>query len=98
MYLKMDKQKEDPENVWYLFRTDIPGETYLNDRGIPRVHIIEKQGLCVFNKKTEYLVIDWSQTDDYFKNKSLEPLIMRHKLIKHNKGEDFPTIIDIATG
>jgi hypothetical protein len=98
MYLKLDKKKENPEDVWYLFFMSVAGDLYLNEKGERRRHIIEKKGICIFNKKTEDLIIDWSETDDYFKGRKMEPLMMQHKLKKYNKIGEFPDIVDIATG
>src|SRR5437016_5681342 len=98
MYIKLNKKEETLEDVWYYFYSTIAGETYLNDRGRERVHLVEKKGLCVFDKKAETLLIDWTQTDNYFKDRTLEQAMMQYKLTKYNQINNFPDMADIATG
>lgn len=98
MYLKLEKIKEDTGNVWYSFCTDMAGEEYINERGIPRLRSVEVQGVAVFNKNTEDFAIDWGQTHDYFKDRRREPATMHYYLMQHNKNGSFPEIFSIHTG
>lgn len=98
MYVKIDKKKEDTGNVWYTFYSKISGEEYINEKGIPRFHLVEVRGIGVFNKTTETFSIDWDKTDDYFKDQFSMLAMIRHKIVKSCKDGDFPDMIDLATG
>lgn len=98
VYVEMDKKKEDAENVWYVFRTDMAGERYINERGIPRLHLIEVQGIGIFNKTTKTFSVDWDQTNDYFKDESLMIVMIGRKIAKSCKEGSFPDLIVLATG
>lgn len=98
MYLKLDKIKEDAESVWYTFFTEVGGEPYINEKGLRRLHLVEKRGVCRFNKMTESFFVDWNQTDDYFKESSSEVVMIQYKIMKYNKSKHFPEMFEIATG
>lgn len=93
MYLRLDKESEDNEFVYYWV------ETITKDLDVIDHVLKTVRGYCIFNKTNEELSFDANKTDSFYFVRRMEPVHILYRLKQYNKSaHGFPNLFDIATG